>query len=450
MPNIFQDSFTDSDGTLLNAHTPNVGTSWTRLWYSSGEIEIQGNTAVPNGGLSDGAIYVADTTYSTADYNVKVTAVTVDSSDDSSYLLGRVQDQENMYALKWTTTVLTLYKKVSGTWSTLAARGANAPVDGDVLELRFSGTSIGVYKNNTEIVTVTDSSISAAGKAGIAMGGGAELVKSGDDMSDQQFDDFIVEVTNLDVEVLPSAISGSFTIPSHTVVIPAEVSPSAISQSFTILDPSVTATATVTPDPIAQSFTIVDPTIQAGSVISPDSISSNFSIIDPVIEVSVTVSADVIINSFTIPSPIVEGAVSISPDAIESSFTIPNPSVEGTINVVADSLSNTFTIPSHTINIYANTIVTPDVVSSSFQVLSPSFVYGYVITPDVVGKSFTIPTHTILTNSWSNQTAIDSPWSEDSATNSIWTDSIGADSYWSTNTRSTSWSTSDEGSTDWS
>jgi hypothetical protein len=182
---IFNDTFTVAVATDLAAHTPDTGTSWTQLQVTGSRFfqivaDLDALRASGNSGDS-GFIYTADATYSTADYEVQVTFVTTFSTITPLYLMARIQDVENMYAVRIVSGAsgMQLYKKVSGTWSTLGS--AVTVADGSVIKLSVNGTAIKVYDDGAEVISVTDSSISGAGKAGLGHGGGVELVTSTDD-----------------------------------------------------------------------------------------------------------------------------------------------------------------------------------------------------------------------------------------------------------------------------
>lgn len=194
MADIFRDAFTDTNGTALTAHTPDTGTGWTEVWKSGTDIaEVQSNEVMPDGlGASEGFIYSADATYSSADYKVFADVTTQDSSDDVNYIMARMTDQDNFYAIKFNEDVFTLYKKVTGTWTQLDDEAVTLPVDTDVIQLRVQGTSIKGYINGVEHLTSTDSDITASGEAGFGMGGGAELQTTADDLSAQAITEFYV------------------------------------------------------------------------------------------------------------------------------------------------------------------------------------------------------------------------------------------------------------------
>lgn len=184
---VFADNFTDSDGVTLQSHTPDTGTSWTRLWGTAAgvDIEINTNRARSDGTLNSGVIYTADATYPSADYDVTFTLVSlVNLAGRPLYVMVRVADQENMYAvyLSKQTNACSLYKKVSGTWTAIGSL-FDEPADGSVCKLEIIGTTLTFYDDGVSVASATDSDLSAAGKAGLGAGGGAELVTGGDDGS---------------------------------------------------------------------------------------------------------------------------------------------------------------------------------------------------------------------------------------------------------------------------
>jgi hypothetical protein len=192
---IFNDTFTDTTGVTLQSHTPNTGTSWTRVWSSNASYgwEIDTNQVIANGSLSEGAIYSADVTYPTANYAAQLTIVAVGDTDDPLYLIVRMQDQENMYAVRLVDGAngSQLYKKVSGTWTALGSTFTR-PVNGSVVKLEIIGSILNFYDDGVLLASVSDTAITGIGKAGVAGGGATELVNSGDDLSNQAFDNFSV------------------------------------------------------------------------------------------------------------------------------------------------------------------------------------------------------------------------------------------------------------------
>jgi hypothetical protein len=185
---IFQDSFAEASDTDLHLHAPNTGTSWTMVWQTASTckatvIAATGRARTNATVANSGVIYSADATYGTADYEVSTVISAGFSGSNKLYLIVRMQDQENMYALRVGTGASNtrMYKKVSGIWSAIGSFLAD-PAVGDTVKLRVSGTTLTYYYNGTLIDTQTASDHASAGKAGIAMGGGAELAASTDDL----------------------------------------------------------------------------------------------------------------------------------------------------------------------------------------------------------------------------------------------------------------------------
>ena len=185
---IFTDTFTAGANQNLEAHTPDTGTSWTELWATTAGVGWNVFAATDRCGqqtaANSGAIYTADATYPTADYDITCTMFNLLTSvNQPIYLLVRVQDQENMYAVGlWRqggTNTCRLYKKLAGVWSALG-RAFAPPANGSVIKLEIHGDVLSFYDDGALIAFARDTDITAAGKAGLACGGGTELVTSTD------------------------------------------------------------------------------------------------------------------------------------------------------------------------------------------------------------------------------------------------------------------------------
>lgn len=230
----FQDLFTEASvDTALSSHTPDLGTSWSLLWQTDAtaflEVKESSDNVSPDSSQGNkGVMYTANATYPSADYEVSFVIGSNFTGTNRVYLLARVQDQENMYALRMTTgaTVTRMYKKVSGTWTAIGSFKTD-PSPGDTVTLRVVGSQLSYYYNGVLIDSQTDTAITSAGKAGVAAGGGAELAASTDDLpATGSFDNFLVQtpafaytpfatsVTSMPVN-LPAAPSGDLLIAIH-------------------------------------------------------------------------------------------------------------------------------------------------------------------------------------------------------------------------------------------
>lgn len=194
---IFQDTFTAGADGDLSAHTPDIGTSWTKVFGDSGiefiRVVAATDRATGTLGASVGVLYSADATYPSADYECYWTYVSALVGDDVAYLFVRLTDVDNFYAVRIAagTSTSRIYKKVSGTFTALGT-AFDGPTATDVVKLQVIGSTIKVFYNTTQKDSVTDTDITATGKAGVGMGGGAELVTSTDDIGSTEFDDFNV------------------------------------------------------------------------------------------------------------------------------------------------------------------------------------------------------------------------------------------------------------------
>src|SRR3990167_5126433 len=198
---VFRDQFAASSNTALESKTPDVGTSWTVLWQTTAGLEVLAMAATdrasPEAGLNSGVIITADATYPSADYAVEFELCILDTATSTpQFVLVRVQDQENMYAVRINdqggTNTCQLYKKVAGSWSTLGS-AFSPPYNGAICKLEIIGSALKFYIDGVVVASATDTDITAAGKAGLAWGGGTVLVNSGDDMdADNDTDNFTV------------------------------------------------------------------------------------------------------------------------------------------------------------------------------------------------------------------------------------------------------------------
>jgi hypothetical protein len=203
---IFSDDFSNDYGEL-STHTPTIaGASWSLLINSgvllynqayNSHVNVQGNTA------DAGSFYVANGTYDTADY--EISSVVAFAGGDPTYTRSmglRVQDANNMYLLRYGTT-MTIYKRVAGTWTSLGntsvtinGNTSGAPWLGDTVTFGIIGNTLTAKVNGVTKLTVTDSSISATGKAGIGIGRVA--VATDDGGTGVGIDNVVVQPANSD------------------------------------------------------------------------------------------------------------------------------------------------------------------------------------------------------------------------------------------------------------
>ena len=201
---VFSDFFTEGSNTVLSSHAPNVGTGWTRLIEVTNNVENGGNSRIgvngnndqlrDNGwcGGRDGALYQTNDIIPGANYEVSVSQINGDTDDDYNILAARIQDANNLYAVKWNESDTRLYRRTSASgWETISSQVAGIS-DGSTVTLKVDGTTISVLDDSSTIISVADTTHSSAGRAGVGMGA---VISNGDDCSGQKLDDFSVSTT---------------------------------------------------------------------------------------------------------------------------------------------------------------------------------------------------------------------------------------------------------------
>lgn len=185
----FNDTFTEAVDTTLASHTPDTGTSWTRV-YDSGvgsTLDVKATTDrmyAINSSLNEGVGYTADATYPNADYEVEFTLSTRGAGADAPiHILLRYTDNNNFYicTINFTATCQ-IYRKVGGVFTALGATFA-IPAAGAVCVFGVRGTTLYFIASGVQSRVVDDPYISATGKAAVFAGGGASMFVTGYDLA---------------------------------------------------------------------------------------------------------------------------------------------------------------------------------------------------------------------------------------------------------------------------
>lgn len=170
-----QDSFTDTDGTNLQGHVGEIGAAWTKLPGFSGNATINGNTLI--NGTSEAAYYASGSP-AAADYAVSADYSWENSSFANLKIMGRADTSTgDHYALHYARSDATfrLQKHVSGSLTTLAS-GSQSLVNASTFrthKLQLSGTNLEGFVDGVSMVSTSDATITAAGKAGLRLSGAA-------------------------------------------------------------------------------------------------------------------------------------------------------------------------------------------------------------------------------------------------------------------------------------
>lgn len=168
MAQFASDDFTGTDGTTLQAHDAN----WVEhADGGGGDILITSNRGQQR--ATGGGWYYHSASPSSADYNVSADFYVTSLSPDFNYtgVLGRSSTSSlTYYQARYGTAVgWQLIKLVAGAGTTLGSTGSPSPVAGNtyVVKLDMTGSAIKMLVNDAAIIEVTDTSVTATGKAGL-------------------------------------------------------------------------------------------------------------------------------------------------------------------------------------------------------------------------------------------------------------------------------------------
>ena len=210
MAELFRDDFARADSATL-------GGNW---------VEVTGNFDIVSGGIraTPPTQSLAINTTSLGGANYKVTAnISTGSMWSSTGGLGvvaRYVDANNYYFawLDVNAPHVKLYRVVGGTFTSIGdAIPGSPPADPTTLTLGCLGSSLFAIVNDVQCITITDTSLSAAGNFGVRAWDGSTF-------TDHLVNSVVVEDLVTEIEVLPengltSTLNGAITATATTVVI---------------------------------------------------------------------------------------------------------------------------------------------------------------------------------------------------------------------------------------
>lgn len=195
------DSFTDSDGTTLQAHTGELGSPWSKL--ASSDLTIVSNKITPPYPLG---VYFPSASPSAADQTVDLD-LSLSSSAGSWQV--RLYSRFDYAANTGYMAIIShagnasLYKYVSGVPTLLgSASGAYSAPGSFTVRLDVKDASKRVLIGGTAIITSTDNAITAVGKCGFGAYNLSGAYLSVDNFSAA---DVVIETTSFDTRVAVTA-----------------------------------------------------------------------------------------------------------------------------------------------------------------------------------------------------------------------------------------------------
>jgi hypothetical protein len=147
---------------FTRANAANLGANWT-IGPADNGIPIVSNQ-ITQAAAFPGLEYYNAVVWPTDHYS-KLKLITVAATSDNGFGPGvRMTTGGDLYFAQCSTVEIKLYKRIGGAFTQLGADGPPAAAN-DIIETRAIGTTISVRQNGVQIISVTDSSLSAAGNA---------------------------------------------------------------------------------------------------------------------------------------------------------------------------------------------------------------------------------------------------------------------------------------------
>lgn len=172
---LITDTMTDTNGVTLQSHTPESGGSYTKYpGYTADGLIFSNRLRGTDSASYDQ--YTHSATPPTADYDVQADFYVVTNlTSDGSGILGRADatvsaGNDTYYYAQYINSSgqWSLDKAVAGVFTNLGTyTQALSTSTAYALKLEMRGTTIKLYVDSVERISVTDSDISAAGKAGL-------------------------------------------------------------------------------------------------------------------------------------------------------------------------------------------------------------------------------------------------------------------------------------------
>lgn len=176
MATFLNDTFTDTDTTVLTSHTGETGATWTRQTgeNASGQFTVRTNRIYCS---TAQAVLQASGAPATPNYDVTATIRVVSTVTSIIGVVGRASTSARTYYLAFYNRVTSggawsvgLQRMLAGTASTLVENSITSFTAGTThtLLLRMVGDQISVYSDGVLVVgPVTDANITTAGKGGV-------------------------------------------------------------------------------------------------------------------------------------------------------------------------------------------------------------------------------------------------------------------------------------------
>jgi len=179
MATFVDDTFTDTDGTALDAHTGETGAAWTQHpSYGVGTDSVINSNRLRDADSSNALVYYASGVPAGVEYDVQVTLRRVaGGGQDFSGFFGRLSTTvDSGYFLQYRVDVTEwrLFKADGGAYTQLGSYVQGLTNDTDyVARLEVKDATKKLFVDGVERISSTNNDITAAGRAGMRLIGSA-------------------------------------------------------------------------------------------------------------------------------------------------------------------------------------------------------------------------------------------------------------------------------------
>jgi hypothetical protein len=171
------DTFTDTDATLLTAHTGETGATWTMHPAGSSSSPVINSNKVNDSAISNNIPYASGTP---AGVEYSIDAIVVWATGAScTGVCGRMDTVANTFYMIRNTNSTTweLFKRVAGTFTSLGT-ATTSSVSGttQTLTLEITDATKRMLVGGSQVISSTDNVITAAGRVGLRGNGSSSTV----------------------------------------------------------------------------------------------------------------------------------------------------------------------------------------------------------------------------------------------------------------------------------
>lgn len=176
MATFVNDTMTEGSNTTLQSHTGEVGATWAKITGYTMDATINASTdRLHATGATTYAGYYASGVPASADYDVEADlhVVTDDGDSDPWAILGRLDHlaaSDTFYYVSYNASANQwgLYKAVSGTYTELGTFSQTLTAGNSYrAKLEMRGTAVKAFVDGVQRISVTDSDVTTAGRAGL-------------------------------------------------------------------------------------------------------------------------------------------------------------------------------------------------------------------------------------------------------------------------------------------